>query len=136
MNQLRSTAEARQLLNDPTQPSAAREAAVRFLGGDPTPANLERLIQALEDNDFGVRWTAAATLARLGDVALTPLLRTLVQKHISVWLREGALHILYYNQSYQVSQRTAELQQMLKGPAAEVAAAAAAARLLQQLQVV
>lgn len=135
MYQIHSTAAALQLLDDPKQPEGAREAAVQFLGSDPTPANLERLIQALEDNDFGVRWTAAATLAGVGDAALLPLLRALVQRN-SVWLREGAHHVFYYNKSERVSNRTAQLQQALRGPAAEVASAAAAERLLLTLKAV
>lgn len=130
MRQIHSTAQARQILDNPNETVAEREAAIYFLGADPTTANLERLVEALEDNDFGVRWAAGATLARAGDAALPPLARALVRKHDSVWLREGAYHALYYNASGHVSALTVELQKALKGPAAEVATVSAAEHLL------
>lgn len=134
MTEILSTAQALQLLDDPKQSTAVREAAVHYLGEHHTPANLARLVDALEDDEFGVRWAAAATLALVGDVGLEPLLRGLMQKHTSAWLREGVYHILYYNTSDQVSNRTVELQKALKGPAAEVATLTAAEHLLMALE--
>jgi hypothetical protein len=121
------------MLNDPTQSIHLREQALYALAKEPTPAHLERVVQALEDDYFGVRWEAAVVLAKLGDVALVPLLQVLVRQHDSVWLREGAHHVCYYSSSAKVCEQTQSLQTALRGPAAEVATADAAAKLLQTL---
>jgi HEAT repeat protein len=52
------------------------------------------LVGALEDKEFGVRWLAAQALSALGAPALEPLLQQLVKKPGSIWLRDGARHVL------------------------------------------
>lgn len=133
MTQLQSITEAHQTLSDPTQSTNSRELALHTLAKTPTPDHLLRLSQALTDEEFGVRWTAAVLLADLGSLALKPLLQTLVSEHESAWLREGAHHVFYYSRSASVRQQTEALQQALRCPAAEVATASAAVKLLQTL---
>ncbi|MEZ4865213.1 MAG: HEAT repeat domain-containing protein [Caldilineaceae bacterium] len=133
MSNQQSAEAALYSLNDPTQSVYVREQALRILAQTPTSEHLARMIQALEDEHFGVRWEAAALLAELGEVALRPLLRALVYQHDSVWLREGAHHICYYSSSPQVREWTQPLQKALRGSAAEVATTDAAAKLLQSL---
>ena len=123
--------EALYNLNHPSRDVYTREEAVRQLAEDPTHADLLRLAQALEDQQFGVRWEAAVQLANLGDEALPPLLHILVTQHESTWLREGAHHVCYYSRSARVRSETQALQKALRGPAAEVAAADAAVKLLR-----
>ena len=53
------------------------------------------LVATLEDHNFGVRWLAAEGLIAIGRDALIPLLKTLIKKPDSVWLREGAHHVLH-----------------------------------------
>jgi hypothetical protein len=60
--------------------------------GDPAPA--PALVKALEDENFGVRWLAAQGLITAGYKGLQPLLQALVHHSDSVWLREGAHHVL------------------------------------------
>ncbi|MEZ4622221.1 MAG: HEAT repeat domain-containing protein [Caldilineaceae bacterium] len=62
--------DALKSLNDPSQSVYVREEAVRTLAQQPTVEQLTRLVHALEDKQFGVRWEAAVQLADLGDVAL------------------------------------------------------------------
>lgn len=133
MRPVQSITEALQKLNDATQSANSRELALDPLAKKPTPDHLLRLCQALTDEEFGVRWTAAVLLADLGSVALKPLLQTLADEHESAWLREGAHHVFYYSRSAWVRQQTETLQQALRGPAAEVATASEAINLLQRL---
>lgn len=53
------------------------------------------LVKALEDDQFSLRWLAAEGLIAIGRDGLGPLLEALEYKANSVWLREGAHHILY-----------------------------------------
>lgn len=61
--------------------------------GDPAAA--QALTKALEDRMFDVRWLAAEGLIAIGRDALVPLLRALSEHSDSLWLREGAHHVLH-----------------------------------------
>ncbi len=81
------------------------------------PATAPDLVNALEDESFSVRWLAAEGLIAMGSGALGPLLRALIQRPDSVWLREGAHHVLrtlgqrgYQNIVQGVVEALAELQ--------------------------
>ena len=52
------------------------------------------LVRALEDEDHDVRWAAMKALTVLDRAGLEPLLQALIRDFDSVWLREGAHHIL------------------------------------------
>ena len=69
--------------------------AAKALGeiGDATAT--QALIEALEDKMFDVRWLAAEGLIDIGREAVVPLLRALVERPDSLWLREGAHHVLH-----------------------------------------
>lgn len=58
------------------------------------PRAVPALIGALDDERSQVRWVAAEGLTRLGSASRGPLLRALVAHSDSLWLREGAHHIL------------------------------------------
>jgi len=128
-----SEAQALALLNDPLLSPYEREKGLQALADDPTAEHITRLLEALEDNQFGIRWSAAALLAEMGDKALVPLLQILIRQHDSVWLREGAYHICYYSSSATVAAQTQALRRALRGPAAEVATTDEAVQLLQTL---
>ena len=59
------------------------------------PAATDALIKALEDKEFDLRWLAAEGLINIGKPAMIPLLRCLLENANSLWLREGAHHILH-----------------------------------------
>jgi HEAT repeat protein len=59
------------------------------------PSAASALVCALEDDDHDVRWAAMKALIALDRVGLESLLRALMQDFDSVWLREGARHILH-----------------------------------------
>jgi HEAT repeat protein len=69
--------------------------AIEALGriGDPVAA--PALVEALRDNDMDIRWAASNALIELDRAAIKPLLEALTKELDSVWLREGAHHILH-----------------------------------------
>jgi HEAT repeat protein len=113
--------------------SLDREGAIHQLKEFPTPAVIDRLIRALEDDDSGVRWAAATTLIEFGKAAAAPLLRTLVEKNDSVWLREGAYRVFHDTHDATVQALTADVVKALKGPAAGLMTTEAAVKALGKL---
>jgi len=71
--------------------------ALRQIG---SPKAARALVKALENDQFSVRWLAAEGLISLGRNGLEPLLHALEYKANSVWLREGAHHVLHDLLSY------------------------------------
>jgi HEAT repeat protein len=59
------------------------------------PAASQALINALEDKMFDVRWIAAEGIIAIGRKALIPLLSSLTKRGDSLWLREGAHHVIH-----------------------------------------
>lgn len=59
------------------------------------PAATDSLIKTLEDKNFDLRWLAAEGLITIGKKAIVPLLKALISNPKSVWLYEGAHHILH-----------------------------------------
>lgn len=57
--------------------------------------SVQTLITMLEYPRPGIRWIAAEGLVACGQAAIEPLLRTLLTRSDSVWLREGAHHVFY-----------------------------------------
>lgn len=53
------------------------------------------LVQRLKDENAGVRWAAADALVRLKRAVLPALLEALMRDFDSLWLRQGAHHILH-----------------------------------------
>ncbi|MEZ4663345.1 MAG: HEAT repeat domain-containing protein [Caldilineaceae bacterium] len=105
---------------------------IERLSTHPTPENLKKLVDMMEDADFGVRWEAAAALASLGFDALRPVLQALCERS-SAWLREGAHHVFYYSSSAIVRAKAAELLKAMRGPAADIATMQMAGKLLSTL---
>lgn len=60
-----------------------------------SPKAAKTLIQALEDKEFSVRWIGAEGLIHMGQGGVTELLQALTERADSVWLREGAHHVLH-----------------------------------------
>jgi HEAT repeat protein len=80
-------------LRDPR--SQVRWEASKTLGEIANPTAAPALVRALRDDEFGVRWLAAEGLIALGPRGLEPLLRALIGRSDSVWLRQGAHHVLH-----------------------------------------
>ncbi len=132
---IESVQQAKAVLDDVHEDAGSREAAVRYLAAHAIPAIITRLVQALQDDDVGVRWEAANALAQLGEPALREVLKALTdpQRVDDPRLRESAYHILHVTQAAMPVPLT-ELLEALRGPAADVASLVAAHRVLHALQ--
>jgi len=69
--------------------------AAKTLGQIGDPAAIDALIRALRDDVFDVRWLAAEGLIAIGRPSVVPLLKALVEHAESLWMREGAHHVLH-----------------------------------------
>lgn len=87
--------------------------------GDPGAA--PALVKALEDNDSGIRWMAAEGLIRAEQAGLPPLLKALLEHSESVWLREGAAHVLrILTKIEKLPPQAAPVLQALHGAASDI----------------
>ncbi len=68
--------------------------ATNLLGQIGGPEAITTLINCLEDDVLDVRWRAAESLIAIGPEVIPFLLKILLRRPTSVWLREGAQHIL------------------------------------------
>jgi HEAT repeat protein len=59
------------------------------------PSAIQTLIESLHDKKFDIRWLAAEGLIHIGNKAVRPLLKALIEHPDSLWMREGAHHILH-----------------------------------------
>jgi HEAT repeat protein len=75
--------------------SEARWQAAVALGEIGDLCAVKALVKTLEDENISVRWAAADALIKLNRACLEPLMLALTQHFDSVWLREGAHHILH-----------------------------------------
>ncbi len=107
---------------------------VQVLSRIEDPQAAPELVKALEDDDINVRWTAMEGLIGLDREGLQPLLTALTKHFYSVWLREGAHHVLH---QLKIRERLlpAEIHvfEALEGPAAEMDVPWAAEAALQNL---
>jgi len=67
--------------------------AAKALGEIGGPIATEALLGFLEDENFEIRWLAAEGLIRTGRPIVEPVLRALLERPQSVWLRQGAHRI-------------------------------------------
>lgn len=108
----------------------ARWEAIEALGwiGDPRPATL--LVDALRDDDIGIRWAAANALIKFRRATIEPLLMALTEHFDSIWLQQGAHHILHtfrdrgllYPEEVKVFEATEGIEPMVEIPWAAEAA--------------
>jgi hypothetical protein len=92
------------------------------------------LIVALEDEEFDVRWLAAEGLIALGRKGIAPLLKALTERPQSVWLREGAHHVLHELAKAGLRKQVASLLKALWGVEPETEVPPAARKLLNTLR--
>jgi len=132
--EVRSWEQAVAILNNRLNSVAEREAAARFLKKNPEPQAVPRLVKALQDEDFGVRWAASEALSQLGVHALETVLGVLADPDQvgDPRLRESAYHMLHLGRAWPVPVN--KLMQSLKGPAADLATLEEAARLLHLMR--
>ena len=131
---INSLEQALDILDNQLLTVAEREAAARYFEVNPDLRAVPRLVLALQDEDFGVRWAASEALSQLGMAALEGVLRALVDPDRvgDPRLRESAYHMLHLGQPWPVPVKT--LMASLKGPAPDLTSIEEAARLLRLLR--
>ncbi|HTP08493.1 MAG TPA: HEAT repeat domain-containing protein [Anaerolineae bacterium] len=117
-----SSAQAMEILDDVREEVTFREAAIRYLAKEPTPAVTARLVQALQDDDFSVRWEAAIAVTQLGVTGVLEVLKALTdpERVGDPRLRDSAYHILHLSRAA-VPVSITDLLGALKGQAADIA---------------
>ena len=101
--------------------------ACKALGHVKDPAAAGALVNALDDRSMEVRWLAAEGLIALGRKSVIPLLKALEAHFESLFLRQGAHHVLHALQREQMlDASTLAVLDTLRclGPRAAVAMAA------------
>ncbi len=126
---IQSVDEAIRILDDYTHNISKRERAAHYLKENPSPAAISRLAEAMDDEDFGVRWAASSALAEMGAQGLPYVMRKLISDY-SGPLRESVYHFLHYNNSDWVQRHAAPLMKALKSVAPEAEGPREAYRLL------
>lgn len=92
------------------------------------PSAAPALVEALVDNDPGVRWLAAEALVRLREHSLEPLFGALEERGGSLWLRQGAHHVLAALADGPLRDTVAPVVDALEGPEPSMAVVTAAKR--------
>jgi HEAT repeat protein len=72
-----------------------RWGAAKALGQIADPVAADALVKTLEDRWSGIRWLAAEGVIALGRAGLAPMLQALMHHSDSMWLREGAHHVIH-----------------------------------------
>jgi len=134
--EISSVEQAVEILSDQLEDQLLREQAIRFLSYHPSEEVINKLVWTLQDDEFGIRWEAAVTLAQLGEKALPELLKALTDPDRvgDPRLREGAYHILHHNRDPFYGVNISRLLQALKGPAADIASMKEAGRIMAQIK--
>src|SRR5271169_1159286 len=82
-----------ELLSHPREQS--RWEACKALGAIGDVAACKSFVIALRDESLGIRWLAAEGLVAIGKSSLVPLMEALIVHFDSIFLREGAHHVLH-----------------------------------------
>ncbi len=109
--------------------------AVKALGQIADPSSSPAVIKALEDEVFDVRWLAAEALLNIGTESIPPLLKALFENPNSLFLREGAHHVIRYmmKENNKFDEVLKPVLEALEGPAPRAAVPPAARTALEKL---
>ena len=108
--------------------------AAKALGQIGDPSAIGALIRALEDEFFDVRWLAGEGLIAIGRRVIPPLVRDLVERRDSLWLMEGAHHVLHGFKGAHSDPALGPVIRALEGPEPSVELPAAAENSLKLLE--
>ena len=93
------------------------------------------LVRALEDENMEVRWLAAEALIALRRDGIVPLLEALEHRPDSLFLRQGAHHVLHaLEKDHLLNESTIELLETIRTLDADVAVPLAARKALETLR--
>ncbi len=110
--------------------------AAKALGGINDTRSIPPLVQALEDNNSDVAWTAADALKAFRKAAWPPLLEALIKsKAESVALRKGAHHVLVDQKEDGFNDLLSTLLKALESSSAPESSAVAANEILKRMNI-
>lgn len=109
--------------------------AAKALSEIADPASVPALLHALEDEDGDVRWLAAVALITIGPPTAVPLLEALIERIGSVWVRQGAHHVLAELRRTEIGDAIANVYTSLSGVHSNIEIMRAARRALRNLGV-
>ncbi len=131
---IQTTEQAIAVIQNTRLSEAEREEGIHFVREAPSAQGIDVLVEALRDNDHGVRFAAAHTLAHVGDVAMPALLQALAQADNDIVLRKGATIVISESTSPKVRQQGQPLLNALKGSQAGIATMEAAIKLMPSFE--
>jgi len=99
-----------------------------------SPAAAPALVATLRDEDSSIRWLAAEALIALGPDCLDPVLQGTIEHSDSIFMREGAHHVLRELVSGPLAELVSPVLAALEGPAPEDRAPVAAYESLEALR--
>lgn len=108
--------------------------AAKTLASVPCPEAAPELVERLTDEDGDVRWLAAEALVTLGREGLPSLFQALMVEDESVWLRQGAHHVLRGLTGGRVQAISGPVIEAIEGVAAKETIPVAARHALEALQ--
>jgi HEAT repeat protein len=112
----------------------ARWEAIEAVGRIGDPAAAPALVEALHDDDMDIRWAASNALIEMDRAAIKPILEALTKELDSIWLREGAHHILHvFKDQGRLLPKEYKVFEALEGAEPEVEVPWAAEAALQDL---
>ena len=126
-----ATAPLMELLSDPDK--HLRWEACKALGAIKDPRAAAPLANALRDENMEVQWLSAEALIALGPDALIPLLQTLETHFNSLFVRQGAYHVLRAF-DYMLNEKTLALFNALRSQDPVITVAWAAHKALESLR--
>lgn len=125
-----STEQAISILQNQKLAEGDREQGIYYLRDNPSSAGTKALVDALRDDDHGIRFASAKALAYMGDAAMPTLLVALADPDNDVLLRNGAHIVITESSSPKVRQEGQGLLKALKGSQAGIATMEAAFKLM------
>ena len=131
---IQTTEQAIAVIQNTRMSEAEREEGIHFVRETPSTQGIAVLVEALRDNDHGVRFAAAHALAYVGDAAMPTLLRALAQPDTDVVLRKGATIVISESTSPKVREQGQPLLAALKGSQAGIATMEAAIKLMPSFE--
>ena len=111
-----------------------RTTAIHALGRLPAEQSIPYLLELMSDDALSVRWTAAATLRKYGQVMLEPLLRALATRPADHRFYESAHHALTRFGDPTIESILAPVLDALTESGAAAAVPAAAMKALEKLE--
>ena len=131
---IQTTEQAIAVIQNTRLSETEREEGIHFVRQAPSAQGIEVLVEALRDNDHGVRFAAAHALAYVGDAAMPALLQALAQADNDIALRKGATIVITESTGPKVREQGQTLLNALKGSQAGIATMEAAIKLMPSFE--